>query len=853
MGLPDQESASHPLFNPPEPETDVGSLREGTNWLWDLTGRIIGRSGNMRTVITGAAVEFTELVTSDITDGGHYNDTLWRETCMNIAFAAGVGDQWADDVIDYKSDRAKLIADFKTALDAGRSVSGEVATTVAESKRRANLIRQYETMAQTRLDELHETGRERKRMLKDGPEPVHVKKLVDAGILGWTAYNIMGPGSNPPLPVDPREADDLADALNRFVHSGTEPDQRYMEIITALSAITNKALALQGRGTPNSGEKLRAEEIEFLKRFYARLDDTNTKGWGHGSLLYLPKAMDDNKLVPWDDQEKEELLGALGNGLLVLSNPEVGGSSEALPPSMRRFAEGHPSSARGADGVHIGDDAEDWMADAEQMARFFGPESASHLRGGEKFSANIATSAGHHLNGIDNDRGTWNDPLSTLLDVTGRNEQASHRILSNEHDHPRFDKNANALKGLFTHEWGDSGAAVAKLTGWIPDAAQSDDEHMQKIARESALGLIEMLTANDERRQALLDTGITVHTDGKEVTNAAFGLVNPRIAESLGDVALAYLGELSDPEPQRGGGFRIDDDDDRMEMPYENRQDFFEYIMADESAATKLYTAANSMDMMGVQNVVHGPKDGLTPSTVAGRNSTLRALLDSALIAESLDRTDDDLTVQKLEQQSRDRWLAIVRTAGYAATGYAGTTTRIATSFFGTGVAFSEYNLRVNQQAAEPNYQELIDPRTKEGEAGVEHPYAPNGKGQTYRDSNVDYKSKLDALDVLVRNRDVKASTIEQVAPDLIDDNGDVITYYKYDASDRESAGNTVSTGLSELAENKNDEGGDRKTIQDALGNAKDYSQAYKSRYEEVWEQLYARVNLQDQKQADSD
>lgn len=143
MGHPDDETtpASHPLFNPPQAETDVGTLREGTNWLWDLTGRIVGRSGDMRSVVTGAAMEFSDLVTQDISVSGEYNDALWRKTCMDIAFAAGVGDQWADDVIDYKNDRAQLVSQFQTAIDSGPSDIDNSTAGTAESMRRANLVR----------------------------------------------------------------------------------------------------------------------------------------------------------------------------------------------------------------------------------------------------------------------------------------------------------------------------------------------------------------------------------------------------------------------------------------------------------------------------------------------------------------------------------------------------------------------------------------------------------------------------------------------------------------------------------------------------------------------------------------
>ncbi|MDT0302508.1 TPR repeat region-containing protein [Streptomonospora wellingtoniae] len=862
MGTPDQETAtaSHPLFNPPEAKTDVSALREGTNWLWDLTGRIVGRSGDMRSVVTGAAMEFSDLVTQDISNSGEYNDALWRKTCMNISFAAGVGDRWADDVIDYKNDRARLVADFETALNAGNSVSGEPSATIAEDKRRANLVRQFETMAQTRLEDLNETGRERKRMLQDGPEPAHVAKLVDAGALGWAAYNILGPGDNPPLPVSKAEAESMSRDMGAYL-DGKEPDARYFEIVAALTAITNKAVALQGldRANPNqrlSSNNLRASEIGFLKEFYAGIEDQSTRG-----MLFLPDNTDPQTNYgqglehDTSDPVREETWSALANGLLVLSDEGLGGSYDDLPPSIQRFADGEPYPNNAPGATHSAEEnARAWMREAEGLERLLG-RADPELQGGVEFSANVTTSAGHHLNAIDQQEHMWDGSLSSLLEVTTRNEQADHSILTGEHDNPTFDRNANALKGLYTHEWEDDGAGVAGLTDWIPEAANSDDEARQEMAREAALGLIETTAGEGGLRDELIDTGITVEAGGREVTDAAVGLVNPRIAQSFGNVATTYLDDLSDPDSP--DGFSIDPGTGRMEMSYEARTRFFEYAMADQGAASRLFSGANSMDLAGTQAVA---AEQAGPTDAGLRNGTLRALLDSALTAESLDRTGDDLDRQELEQQNRDRWLAIARTAAYAGTNFAGkgfqaayASTRVATLFFGAGVGFQEYDMRVNQQELAPNYQAPMT-LAQETPGETPHPYAPNKYGQTYNDSNLRYKIQLDTLDRLVRGGEVDASSIAEVSPDLIDDKGDVITYYDFkdeDERDRASTVNDVSDALDDLALNQDDRTGDRDTIQDGLERAERYSDRYREKYDEVWDDLYNRVNLDDQEQAD--
>lgn len=870
MGHPDDETtpASHPLFNPPQAETDVGTLREGTNWLWDLTGRIVGRSGDMRSVVTGAAMEFSDLVTQDISVSGEYNDALWRKTCMDIAFAAGVGDQWADDVIDYKNDRAQLVSQFQTAIDSGPSDIDNSTAGTAESMRRANLVRQFQIRAENRLDELNDTGRERKRMLKDGPEPAHVAKLVDSGALGWAAYNLRGPGENPPLPVTKEQADGMAADLRPYLRGDKEPDARYFEIVSTLAAITNKAIDLQGRDRTDLTRQqrlryhnLRSGEIEFLRSFYAGLEDQHTRG-----ILYLPEDLapqtNNGQGLEHDtsDPVREETWAALANGLLILSDPELGGSYGYLPPSIQRFADGEPYPNNAPGATHSSEEnARAWMREAEDFERLLG-RARPELQGGTDFSANVTSSIGHHLNAIDQQENKWDNSLSSLLDVTTRNEAANHNILTNEHDNPTFDKNSNALKGLYTHEWEDDGAAAAGLTDWIPEAAGSEDGERRTMAREAAFELIKTTAGEGGLRDELIDTGITVESNGREVTDAAFGLVNPDIAQSFGDVAIAYLEDFSDPDSSAEP--RINPETGKMEMSYSDRQDFLEYAMSNDHAASDLYTAANTLDMAGVQAVASGDA-GHTDT--AHRSATLRGLLDTAVTAESMDRTNDDFDKQEADQATKDRWLGIVRTAGYAATTYAagpaapGVTaarawligsTKIGGSFFGTGIAFQEYDARVNQQEISPNYQSPVN-ISQESDGPNTNPYAPNKYGKTYDSASMTYKAQLDTLDVLVQNGEVEASSIKEVAPELINEDGKVITYYEFKDDEHADKIKVTSKHLDDLRLNHDDKRGDLDTVHDGLEKIDLYTNKYGSKYNDIWDDIYNKANREDQEQAD--
>ncbi|GAA1771082.1 hypothetical protein [Streptomonospora arabica] len=859
MGRPDQETAtaSHPLFDPPQAQTDVSALREGTNWLWDLTGRIVGRSGDMRSVVTGAAMEFSDLVTQDISDNGEYNDALWRKTCMNISFAAGVGDRWADDVIDYKADRARLVADFETALNAGNTVAGEPASTIAEDKRRANLVRQFEARAQTRLDELNETGRERKRMLQDGPEPAHVAKLVDAGVLGWAPYNILGPGENPPLPVSKAEAEAMAADMGTYL-AGKEPDARYFAIVSTLSAISNKAVALQGLDRANPGGRLsrnnlRSSEIAFLKEFYAGIEDRSIRG-----MLFLPEnaaRQEDYGQGPEhviSGPARKETWSALANGLLVLSDEGLGGSYDDLPPSIRRFADGEPYPNHAPGATHSAEEnARAWMREAEDFERLLG-RADPRLQGGVEFSANLTTSAGHHLNAVGRQEHEWDDSLSSLLEVATRNEQANHAILTGEHDHPTFDRNANALKGLYTHEWEDDGAGVAGLTDWISEAANSDDAERRADAHEAALDLIRMTTHDPDFYDELTNTGLTVHQNGEEYTDASIGLMNPHIARSLADVAMSHSRDFSLPQPTPGDVYKIDSATETMGLPYLARMRFLEYAAADPHTATRLYHHLGMRENASINLLAAGEGD---PNGLGPTNGVFRSLVDNAVRMEALDRTDDATAAKQAaadaERRMENSVFNAVRTAAYAGTGYLGLgassftagATRVAAGFMAAGVGAHEFDSRVRQEAeaVATQFQESNGP-------GQDEELQAAYDGQTFKRKQFEFKTQLDTLNYLTQQKG-SGLTVEDVreqAPEIVGDDGRIMTAPEISSASRvgtaQQNGQEGVSGTGVLTtrmERLLDQAG-------AKSRTADFYEEYARSYEDTSDQLGVNISLDD-------
>ena len=814
-------------FKPPNTEVNTVRLSELCTSSWHLAVRVLGDSDAEHTAITGTAKEFTELISDDISSAASYNEQEWRKACMVLTYAAGVARQWLDDVYEFRSDRRDLIdaydreittlrADYPMLANNDGAVSaGQLEALMVQTEnfnsRKSSILGRYIRHGNELKENLLETARDRATMLDEGPDPSNLKTLVESGILGWGAYNIMGADTDTPLPVSKEEARVMVRDLEAYLNGDKEPDARFNEIIAALGAVNAKAAALQAANASLAGQpyeatrhrpKLSEDEIEFLQTFHGELEDQVPYG-----IVGLMPWLEGQEGPGWNAGDQQEFAKAVSGGLLVLSDESVGGGQYLLPESVQQFAKGIPNENPVPEaGRHHLDPSMNWLYDARDMGGLF--EAADpDLKGGTEFSANLTLSLGHHLGASgDNPKihEEFDQGLSSLLDVSTRNEAANHQILTGTYEHPLanaqgdeqyyagyetmpdFKNTSDALVGLYTFEWQDDGEAAAGLIDWIPGAAESDSGGRQRLAREAAEGLIQMTTGDDAVYDALTNTGVTVKetVDGEdgekievEYPDAAFGRVNPALAGAIGDVALAYLDDFRIPGDSNRPG---EGDGDKMYLGYTERQRFLQYAAADDDTVQELYGAASALDLDSTHRLLGEDEQ----ADVALRNATFRALLDAAVRTDTLDRSIDMDNAEAQAAVDKKRQIAVASGLAFGVAnvlppGPGGL------AIAGITAATFEFNDRVDQSVNGNNFAEAID-------AGVgddsTHAFGANDYGRTYSQMNHDYKVKLDLVDAMVRSGQISTEQVQQVSPQLLTEDGNIVDYYEFNTDDRTGA-----------------------------------------------------------------
>ncbi|MEY9213477.1 hypothetical protein NI17_000595 [Thermobifida halotolerans] len=660
-------------FDPQDTEADEETIRAAADDLYDVAGRIIGRSGDLRSAFTGAAVEFTDLVTEDIRSEGDYDEQLWQRSSMAVVYAAGVTDMWAEDVKWFKDKRQELIDGWEdeVADDFGvphepTSEPGPPPVAPGETpperpsptasrdakiaEKRQERLDHYEGEAADLWEKFQERAEEKGQMLRDGPEPEHVRELVDAGVLGWAPYNIMGAESEPPLPLTEDEAVRMANNLDRYLsEDGEELDAEYAEILAALAVISLKAQEAQ-----KNGDRLPAGEIAFLERFYAELDDA---GGDHDlpyNVVEIPAHLDE--LDTMSDEEKDELLKVLGEGILTLSHEDLGGSFEQLPQSVRNAAVGPVDDTQTEGPMPYG--YVDWADDIVGLSRLLGGTD-DDLEGGEDFSVNLLSTLGHEM--ADPALGPPLELTSEtgipLVEAATRNIEANHALLTGDYSHPRFGtESGEVLSGLYAFEWSDDGEAVSGLTDWIPEYSRADGEageEQRLLAGEATAGLIKHITSNDAFA-ALTNTGVTVGDDG----NAAFGQYNPELAESLAGIFVAYMDDFGmDVQLNEEGLAESDwvfnfDSNENLVLNEFGRARFLQYIVADEATAIDTYAAVQLHSSDQFTSYLGGEPDSYGFRVNGTEAGILNGLFEAALMNEAADRSAD------IEQTITERKLA---------------------------------------------------------------------------------------------------------------------------------------------------------------------------------------------------
>jgi len=635
-----------------------------------FNARLLGRADDLSGSFDSAATQFTDVIAWDIQSLSEEDLQNWRDAAVSVTYAASVTEMWADIVEAFHKERddqlstwdsrktekenavpAKYQGDHITA--SYPEADGFLWTDVGAGDERKcrDLYSELDTVAEglrTRENDnwqaLEDGAEDIKAMLEQGPTPENVRKLMEAGNASWAFVNL-DPSRYSELLVDgelsPEDAEEYADELAAY-WSGDKPvDDRYHELMLVLSMVGTNARQHQENGT-----QLDDDEMAFLEEFYAQLEEPYLSNGAGAGIMAYPDLMADSDM---SEQEQEEALGMLGDGLLALSDPDLGGGYNELPQSFRHAVEGswiNPDAENKTPDLPVGGDIKALSA--------FMEHTDDNLQGGYGLSTNLHLTTGAFLDAW----GDESDPdgvlpsseqVSHLVDVASRNTDANYYMLTGEHrneeagvDYGDADLRTQALEGTLTYNWHDGGHTARQLTDWLAEDIHSDDPDVSQRAGDAFAGFMETIT-DPEMHEALTKTGVEVHEGDNEYSDASFTQFNGELADSLADIFDAHIYSFAwgdviggNDVPNSGIG-EFDPEESYVEMGPDERAMYMQLLMGDDETAGRV---VNSVDAYQQIESIAFLETGNEASTARG-SAQLQGLLERALWLESESRGDD--------------------------------------------------------------------------------------------------------------------------------------------------------------------------------------------------------------------
>ncbi|WP_159944734.1 MULTISPECIES: hypothetical protein [unclassified Nocardiopsis] len=636
-----------------------------------LNARLLGRADDLNGSFDSAAREFTDLIAWDIRSLSEEDLQNWRDAAVSVTYAASVAEMWADTVKAFHEERDAQITTWESSRTAKENAvpakyqDDHITSTHPEvdgfwwtdwgagDEQRCRTLydelsavqEELSTREQTNWQRLQDGAEEVRTMLEQGPTPENVRKLIEAGNAN-RAFLSLDPSRYASLIEDreltPENAEEFAEELAAY-WSGDKPlDDRYHEIMLVLSMVGTSARQNQRNGT-----ELSDGEIEFLEEFYARLegDLPNMRGLPNQGILAIPNLMEN---AGFSAEDRESALGAIGDGLLALSDTRLGGGYDMLPASVRHGVEGVYLNHGDEDKV-VPLDVDAWQ-NWSTLSELFAHTDAN-LEGGYELSANLHLVTGLHLEmwgGREGDGMPSQEEMGTLLDVASRNRDANYYMLTGEHLHeePGMESNDHyrerALEGVFTTEWHDDGHTARQLTDWLAEDLHSEDPDVSRRAGDAFAGFMETITDPD-MHEALTNTGVDVTEGENEYSNASFTQFNGALADSLADIFDAHIysfakGDVLDGNDQPNQGIGdFDPDRSFVNMGPDERAMYMQLLMGNDETAGRVVNSVDAYQQIESLAFLETGNE-----TISARGSgQLQGLLERALWLESENRSAD--------------------------------------------------------------------------------------------------------------------------------------------------------------------------------------------------------------------
>ncbi|WP_152520867.1 TPR repeat region-containing protein [Nocardiopsis halophila] len=610
----------------------IGSLEGDVKRFFALIGEMTGHGGDIKQALTQGANNFTEMIQDSIKSQASYDEDLWQQAAMNCVVGAGCTSAFIGHVREFRKTLDELQEEWdsfppppseiktETGSDGAVRNTGDLSPNLLDYyDRRQEKLRDLERRAEKALDVLEDRTAEINGDIESGAKDIVVKKLVEDGMIGWSAYNILGTGQPVPIAFDGSLGKKDGKKAAEAIQNGDEVPEEIIAGLTYLNTVGVEHRA--------NGGNLREEELEYLKSFYSELDSHLEDG-----LLGITE--DIVSSGEFTNEEVNKMLSTIGGGLLTLSHEELGGGLDYLPESVVNVVDGPKSKEYN----HLG-----WERDLFKLNSLI-HGTDEQIEGGREFSAGLTTAIalelkdGHLLSTLDESMVLRYDTsapkslapglLQEILGVTTRNDDANYSILTGEYGHPNYDGKtpSDVLEGLFDTNWADDGRAAAKLINWIPDAATSDDVELQKMAGKATLGLVEATTDDD---------AFSKFTNG-EKGEKSIGRVNPEISLAMGDVVQVHMYDFGRP----GGEYAFLEgvegiNDDTLSMPLKDRIKFLQLVASSDEAAADMYASINANETLALDSYLSG---NARPEAVAVNTGRFRGMFDTALFHDGLDR-----------------------------------------------------------------------------------------------------------------------------------------------------------------------------------------------------------------------
>lgn len=631
----------------------VSQIRAGAEEVELFERRILGRAEGLDDNFDSASTEFTDVIKWNVDTESDIQFEIWMNVCKSLRFCAAITEEWADSLSEYKQERRRIINRWNTEAsaleeDLNHTPLIDLVAFDSKSDKAATALNRLkddlETDESRAYSNLDTKATDARSDLAYGATPDAVQRLIDGGYFNWAYFNLGGDIESIPIDI---EGDQAAEDLVDFA----EDPENYGGDISEITAILNN-IGLVAAGRQDNDQTLDSDSLEFLREFYDSLEESGNEYEGTQGVLRVAGEIVRNQDI--NSEDRNHILGGLGGGILALSDEDLMGGYEALPPSVKEAVEGPESNEP---------PAFDWQMKANFLSQMM-EHTNSEIKGGEQFSVNLTQSIAYALGG-EGSENLGSSKFEHLIDVSTRNEDANYAILtgSGEYEHPTHGLDPEmTLKNVYTFDWEDDGAAASGITDWIWEQSTGDNSARAGEAMESFMQLFEdpefvnaiSGTGHDVRGEVTDDDGNTVETTWRD---ASAGHLNPDIAWGWSELFSAYKEEFASEYGTPIGnhdtsGETIFDAEDGLKINPDQRANFVQQIMGDGNAGARVYAETIEYNIQKLEEFVGG-RDSIDTSGAA-RAGILRGIVDSALSGEAELRQSNNETGAEHEQKIKD-------------------------------------------------------------------------------------------------------------------------------------------------------------------------------------------------------